>query len=126
MSDGALRISRSVSVYFVDWPAVTLDNPFCDGGLPAAEVPQYWHRADGFMPIFIAHAESRQRCMLVFWHFDNAAGAQKTGANAQIVAIKNMLWRFISLPVILHYIRKRHRAQKFFLTNRLTRVKICL
>ena len=34
---------------------------FSDGGRPADDVPQYWHRADGFEDIFIAHAESRHR-----------------------------------------------------------------
>lgn len=113
-SDGATRSSRSVKTYFVDWPAVIVDSPFCDGGLPAADVPQYWHRADGFMPIFIAHAESRHRCMLVFWHFDTAACVHKTGATAQIIAIKNMLWRFISPSIGLYYIRKVPPVQNFF------------
>ena len=113
-SDGALRKSLSVSMYFVDWPAVIVDKPFCDGGLPAADVPQYWHRADGFMPMFIAHAESRHRCMFVFGHFDTAARAQKTGAIAQIIAIKVMLWRFISPSIGLYYIRKVVRVQKNF------------
>lgn len=113
-SDGATRNSRSVKTYFVDWPAVMLVKPFCDGGLPAADVPQYWHRADGFMPIFIAHAESRHRCMFTFEHFDTAARAPKTGATAQIIAIKNMLWRFISLPIGWYYIRKVAPVQKKF------------
>ncbi len=90
-SDGATRNSLSVSVYFVDCPAVILDKPFCEGMSPAADVPQYWHRAAGFMPIFIAHAESRHRCMFTFEHFDAAENAPKSGAIAQITATKSTL-----------------------------------
>lgn len=42
-------------------PTDTLRISFFDDGAPAVAVPQYWHRADGFEDMFIAHAESRQR-----------------------------------------------------------------
>jgi hypothetical protein len=52
--------------------------------------------------------------MLVFWHFDTAACAHKTGATAQNIATKIMLWRFISPSIDLYYIRKVPPVQKFF------------
>ena len=48
-------------LYFADAPTETLRISFLDDGLPAVAVPQYWHRADGFEDILIAHAESRHR-----------------------------------------------------------------
>lgn len=47
-------------LYFADVPADTERIAFL-GGVPADDVPQYWHRADGFDDTPMAHAESRQR-----------------------------------------------------------------
>ena len=64
------------------------------GGSPAFDVPQYWQRADGFMPTFIAHAESRHRVMFVLEHFDTAAFAPISGV-MQSRAVKIVLNTFI-------------------------------
>lgn len=88
-SDGATRNSLSLSVYFVDCPAVIELNPFCKGISPAALVPQYWHRAEGFIPMFIAQAESRQRSKFVLEHFDTAANVPNIGVKIQTMLIKS-------------------------------------
>ena len=53
-------------------PADTVRIAFL-GGVPAFDVPQYWHRAAGFDDTFIAHTESRQRVKLAREHDTVAA-----------------------------------------------------
>jgi len=47
-------------LYLADAPADTDFITFF-GAAPAADVPQYWHRADGFDDRPIAQTESKQR-----------------------------------------------------------------
>ncbi len=113
-SDGAVRNSRSVKLYFVDCPTVTLDRPFCDGGVPADDVPQYWHRAAGFMPMFIAHAESRHRVRFALEHFDGVAMVSNAH-NPTKNTVRIRFVDFISLPSITEqYIKKTYLLQNIF------------
>lgn len=63
------------------------------GGVPALDVPQYWHRAAGFDDTFIAHAESRHRVKFATEH--DAAFA--IAGHIDIPSIKSNLVGFISL-----------------------------
>ena len=55
-------------LYFADAPTETLRIVFVLGGVPASDVPQYWHRAARFDDMFIAHTESRQRVRFALEH----------------------------------------------------------
>ena len=76
-SVGAFFRSLSLMLYFADAPADIDFMPFfVDGGVPAVDVPQYWHRAAGLDVILIAHAESRQRVKFACEHFDAACACE--------------------------------------------------
>ena len=64
------------------------------GGVPALDVPQYWHRAAGFDETFIAHTESKQRVKFICEHVV-AANAAHGIINAPIM--KKQILCFISL-----------------------------
>jgi hypothetical protein len=53
-------------------------------GIPAADEPQYWHRAAGFAPMFIAHAESKHRVKFETEHAPNANVGVNSRPNNEI------------------------------------------
>ena len=89
-------------MYRADAPKDKLRMPDFFGGVPALDVPQYWHRAAGFDDTFIAHAESRQR--VKFATEQDAAFA--TTGHIIMPSVKNSVLCFISL-FMGKYIKKR-------------------
>jgi len=92
-SDGAACSSLADSVFAADVPTDTLRRPLSWVGSPALAVPQYWHRAAGFMLTLIAHAESRHRVKFAREH------VAAPYALAHIIAdnVKKAIYFFISL-----------------------------
>lgn len=92
-SVGADFNSLSVMLYLGEDPTETLRMPL-DDGEPALGVPQYWHRADGFDDMFIAHAESKHLVRFAREHED---AAQEPPGISVIASIKSVICVFISL-----------------------------
>ena len=85
-------------LYLADVPTDTDRMPVL-GGVPAPDVPQYWHRADGFDDTFIAHTESRQRVKFAREH----VGAASAPLNINRIGNKNNVCVFIfSLSGVLY------------------------
>lgn len=67
--------------------------PELAGGVPAFDVPQYWHRAAGLDDMFIAHTESRHRVRLIW---EQVADHARPGHTIKH-KIKIRIFLFISL-----------------------------
>lgn len=98
-------------LYFADVPTDMLFIPFLlDGGMPAADVPQYWHRAARLEEMFIAHAESRQRVRFAWEHLDTACAF----VHSSVTDNKNISCVFI-FSLVGNYTKiKRHKQKKKF------------
>ncbi len=98
-SVGAFFNSLSGILYLADAPADTARIALF-GGVPALDVPQYWHRAAGFDDMFIAHAESRQRVKLAREHdavaaYDDPSPSMNSALPQANLLIKCIFFCFI-------------------------------
>ena len=72
-------------LYFADAPADTAFITFL-GGVPADDVPQYWHRADGFDDRPIAQTESKHRVKFAREQVVAASAVPQQSANSNPTA----------------------------------------